>query len=53
MENKKDTTNKIFRHLLDFVYDELLNQFINNNGECEDSTLWMVNLLDIKNDGNC
>jgi hypothetical protein len=49
MESKKDPTNKIFRHLLDFVYEELLNQFINNNGDCKDSTFRLVNWLNITN----
>jgi hypothetical protein len=43
MENKNDPTNKIFRYLLDFVYKELLNQFINNNGNCKCSTFQLIN----------
>jgi hypothetical protein len=27
--------NKIFRVNVNFVYEELLNQFLNNNGECK------------------
>jgi hypothetical protein len=38
-----DTTQIIFRHLVDFVYKELIKQFLNNNGECVDSTFRLIN----------
>ena len=45
METNKigSSTHTIFRHLVDFVYEELLDQFINNNGDCEYSTFRLIN----------
>jgi hypothetical protein len=51
---KKDPTCKIFRHLIYFVCEELLNQFINNNGDCNASTFRLINwsvITDKKIDG--
>ena len=36
-------TNKLFRFIVNFVYDELNTQFINNNGNCNSSTLQLIN----------
>jgi hypothetical protein len=45
MNNKQvgSITQKIFKNLVNFVYEELLNQFLNNNGDCEESTFRLVN----------
>ena len=49
-----DITNKLFRQNVDFVYEEILSQFINNNGNCKSSTFWLINwgiIFDRRNDG--
>ena len=49
-----ETTNRLFRLVVNFVYEELLNQFINNNGHCKDSTFLLINwgsILENSNDG--
>ena len=53
---KKDefSTNNLFKLLVNFVYETLLDQFINNNGECKYSTFSLINwnvLIDDKNEG--
>ena len=43
---------KIFNCNVNFVYEELLNQFINNNGQCDSSTYYLINwhiLIDSSN----
>ena len=47
-------SNKLFRLLVDFVYKEVINDFIYNNGECKSSTISLINwsiLFDKKNIG--
>ena len=54
MENKKDLTEEFFRIIVDFVYEELLHQYINQKGNCKASTFWLINwniIIDKKNDG--
>lgn len=49
------TQNKLFRVNVNFVYEELLNQFLNNNGDCKLSTFWLIGwgiICNPKNDGN-
>jgi hypothetical protein len=48
-KKEDDTTNKICRLVLNFVHEELLNQFISNNGDCKESTFWL--LKSISSDG--
>lgn len=38
-----DRSNKLFRFIVNFVYEELINQFINNNAECNSSAFWLIN----------
>ena len=43
IEDDDVSANKIFRENLNFVYEELLNQFLNNNGYCKNSTFLLIN----------
>ena len=47
-------SNKVFRLLVNFVYEEILNQCTNENGECRETTYSLINwniLVDSKNKG--
>jgi hypothetical protein len=51
----EENTNKLFRLVVNFVYDELLNQFIKNYGDCKSSTFCLINwdvLVNNRNSGN-
>ena len=55
MDVYEENTNKLFRQLVNFVYEELLNQFLNNNGDCKESTYLLLNwtsIVENSNDGN-
>jgi hypothetical protein len=44
----------IFKSNVSFVYDELIKQFINDNGNCSESTFCLINwsyILDPNNEG--
>ena len=50
----KPATNKLFQLLVDFVHDEILDQFVNNNGNCDHATFWLINwsiVIDYREDG--
>jgi|LakMenEpi03Aug12_release.lakeMendotaPanAssembly.Ray.scaffolds.fasta_scaffold5119049_1 hypothetical protein len=52
--DQQDVTNELFRQNVDFVYEEILSQFINNNGNCKSSTFWLINwgiIFDRRNEG--
>jgi hypothetical protein len=45
----------IFKSNVRFVYDELINQFINDKGNCSESTFCLINwsyILDPNNEGS-
>ena len=47
-------SDKVFRLLVDFVYKEVINEFINNNGECKNKNFTLINwsiLFDKNNKG--
>ena len=53
--DKAQTTNTLFRLVVDYVYKELLNEFINNNAVCKSSTFNLLNwsnLIENKDTGN-
>ena len=46
--------NKLFPHLVDFVYKEMINEFLNKNGVCSESTFFLINwsvLIEKQNSG--
>ena len=49
-------TIKLFKCNINFVYEELIDQFINHNGDCREATFCLINwsvLLDPNyNNGN-
>ena len=48
------STARLFRLVVNFVYEELLSQFLNNNGECKESTFLLINwtsIIENSNDG--
>ena len=34
---------KLFKCNVDFVYEALIQQFINNNGQCDEATFFLIN----------
>jgi hypothetical protein len=34
---------KLFKCNVNFVYEELIQQFINNNGNCDEATFFLIN----------
>ena len=51
----EENTNKLFRLVVNFVYDELMNQFISNYGDCKSSTFCLINwdvIVNNRNSGN-
>ena len=52
MEAIDASTSRIFRFVVNFVYEELLNQFLNNNGECKESTYLLINWTSIVENSN-
>jgi hypothetical protein len=49
-----DELNKLFRLVVDYVYKEIINEFINNNGSCSRATFTLINwsiLFDKNNNG--
>ena len=47
-------SNKVFRLVVNFVYEEILNQFIISNGQCSETTFSLINwnlLIGCKNKG--
>jgi hypothetical protein len=34
---------KLLKHNIDFVYEELVIQFLNKNGGCHESTFYLIN----------
>ena len=54
MNQSQIIEQKLFRLNVNFVYEELLNQFVNNNGDCKLSTFWLISwgiICDPKNTG--
>ena len=36
-------SNELFKLIIDFVYKEIINQFINDDGECKATTFHLIN----------
>jgi hypothetical protein len=49
-----DESNKLFRLVVDYVYKEVINEFLNNSGGCSPVTFTLINwsiLFDKNNNG--
>ena len=52
--SRNDTGDSILRHTINFVYEEIMNQFLKYNGKTKKSTFWLINwgiLIDEKSSG--
>ena len=43
---------KIFNYNVNYVYKELIHEFINYNGKCNDSTYYLINWEQILDSNN-
>ena len=48
-----ENTIEIMKLNLNYVYKELINEFVNNNGNCNDSTYNLINWNYILDSTNC
>ena len=43
MDNDDSNSSQLFKLIVDFVYDKILNQFIDEKGDCKESTYCLIN----------
>ena len=43
LSESNDSTNELFKFTVNYVYEKIVSQFLNDNGNCDPSIFWLTN----------